>query len=222
MCGASAHAGSVLAAARGLGDVWAVSDESALLSGSGRPAWRQDSVGGRRLCGEGTTGGRVLVRPAARGRLSPVVLIGDRLPAPPNREPDFEDDFCGGVRTDRWVAHYLPHWTTPERSAARVAQRPDGLALLIEEDQLDWRLEDAPLRVSNLQTGTFSGPLGSHRGTHRHRPDGLEVRTPTPTQLLWAPLAGRVEVNRERESGPGVHARRVAGGDRAPERAAFR
>lgn len=132
-----------------------------------------------------------------------MVLIGDRLPPPPHREPDFEDDFGDGVRTDRWVPHYLPHWTTPERSVARVARRPDGLALLIEEDQLDWRPEDAPLRVSNLQTGTFSGPLGSHRGTHRHRPDGLEVRTPTPTQLLWAPSAGRVEVTVSASQDPG-------------------
>ena len=64
----------------------------------------------------------------------------------------------------------------------------------IDVDQLDWRPEDAPLRVSNLQTGTFSGALGSTRGTHRHRADGLVVRTPTPTRLLWAPSAGRLDI----------------------------
>ncbi len=116
------------------------------------------------------------------------------LPAPPRRAPDVEDDFSGGLRPDLWVAHYLPHWTTPDRSAARYDLTVEGLRLRIDADQRDWRAEDTPMRVSNLQTGTFSGDLGSRRGTHRHRPDGLVVRTPTPTRLHWAPSAGRVEV----------------------------
>lgn len=132
-----------------------------------------------------------------------MVVTNDPLPTPPSQAPDVEDDFTRGVRRDLWVAHYLPHWTTPERSAARYEQRPDGLALTIAEDQPDWRPEDAPLRVSNLQTGTFSGPLGSPRGTHRHRPDGLTVRTSTPTQLLWAPSAGRVDLTVSATRDPG-------------------
>ena len=107
----------------------------------------------------------------------------------------FVEDFdAGRLDPARWVDHYLPHWTTPERSRARYALTPDGLQLRIDADQLDWRLEDAPLRVSNLQTATFSGPPGSMQGTHRHRPDGLTVRTATPTRLLWAPRAGQVDV----------------------------
>lgn len=115
---------------------------------------------------------------------------------PPDRHADVEDDFAAGPRPDLWVAHWLPHWTTPERSAARFGYDTGagGLVLRIDQDQLDWRAEDAPLRVSNLQTGTFSGELGSSRGTHRHRLDGLRVRTPTPTRLLSAPVAGRVEI----------------------------
>ncbi|WP_294180809.1 hypothetical protein [uncultured Schumannella sp.] len=107
-----------------------------------------------------------------------------------------EDDFrSSDLRDDLWIAHYLPHWSTPERSRARYAIAPgEGLRLLIEHDQLDWRDEDAPLRVSNIQTAVFSGPVGSDRGTHRHRPDGLAVRTETPERLLWAPSSGRVDV----------------------------
>ncbi|WP_226920914.1 LamG domain-containing protein [Georgenia subflava] len=116
------------------------------------------------------------------------------LPLPPERAPDVEDDFAGPPRPGLWVDHYLPHWTTPDRSAARYENTPEGLRLRIEADQPDWREEDAPLRVSNLQTGTFSGARGSTRGTHRHREDGLTVRTPTPTRLLWAPTAGRVDI----------------------------
>jgi hypothetical protein len=105
-----------------------------------------------------------------------------------------EDDFSGSLRTNLWVDHYLPHWTTPDRSVARYDATATGLRLRIEADQLDWREEDAPLRVSNLQTGTFSGDRGSRLGTHRHREDGLTVRTPTPTRLFWAPSAGRVDI----------------------------
>jgi hypothetical protein len=92
------------------------------------------------------------------------------------------------------MAHYLPHWTTPDRSAARYDTSAEGLRLRIDADQPDWRPEDMPLRVSNIQTGNYSGALGSRRGTHRHREDGLEVRTPGPTRLLWTPSAGRVDV----------------------------
>lgn len=64
----------------------------------------------------------------------------------------------------------------------------------IDADQPDWRLENAPLRVSNLQTGVYCGPVGSSLGTHRHRVD-LDVRTETPQSLLFAPSRGRVEIS---------------------------
>jgi hypothetical protein len=96
--------------------------------------------------------------------------------------------------TERWVAHYLPHWTTPERSAARYDVVPSGLRLRIDHDQPPWRPEDGEMRVSNIQTGSWAGPVGSARGQHRHRPDGLVVRTATPTRRLWTPSSGEVEV----------------------------
>jgi hypothetical protein len=125
------------------------------------------------------------------------------MPLTPSRPPDLVDDFSGELRGEWWVPHYLPHWTTPERSAARFATSPDGLRLRIEHDQLDWRPEDAPLRVSNLQTGTYSGPVGTTRGTHRHRSDGLAVRTVTPARLLFAPSAGRVDLTVSASRDPG-------------------
>ncbi len=67
-----------------------------------------------------------------------------------------------------------------------------GLRLLIDADQPAWRPEDGELRVSNIQTGSFSGRLGSQVGQHRHRPD-LRVRSPQPTRRLWTPSAGLVE-----------------------------
>lgn len=132
-----------------------------------------------------------------------MLRVGDPVPPPPARDADLADDFSDGLGRERWVPHYLPHWTTPERSAARFRAADGGLELRIEHDQPDWRDEDAPLRVSNLQTGTFSGAVGSPRGTHRHRPDGLRVRTATPTRLLFAPSAGRVDVTVSASRDPG-------------------
>ncbi|NLF04159.1 MAG: glycoside hydrolase family 16 protein [Actinomycetales bacterium] len=108
-----------------------------------------------------------------------------------------------GLDPDRWVPHYLPHWTTPERSRARFRLTNVGLELRIEHDQAPWRDEDGPLRVSNLQTATFSGQLGSSRGTHRHRADGLLVRTATPTRHLLTLVGGRVEVTASATRAPG-------------------
>jgi hypothetical protein len=108
-------------------------------------------------------------------------------------EPVFADDFSGPeLDRSRWVPHYLPQWTTPDRSAARFDLRPGLLRLRIDADQPAWRPEDGELRVSNVQTGSFSGPAGSGRGTHRHRP-GLTVRTPQPPRRLFLPTAGLVE-----------------------------
>ncbi|WP_419706153.1 glycoside hydrolase family 16 protein [Promicromonospora sp. NFX87] len=105
------------------------------------------------------------------------------------------DTFAGpALDAGLWVPHYLPHWTTPERSAARYDLVPGGLRLRIDHDQPAWRPEDGEMRVSNLQTGSWAGPVGGTRGQHRHRPDGLVVRTATPTRRLWTPSSGEVEV----------------------------
>ena len=105
----------------------------------------------------------------------------------------FDEDFTDpALDSDKWVAHYLPHWTTPERSAARYELRPGVLRLRIDADQPAWRVGDGELRVSNIQTGAFSGPLGSPIGQHRHRAD-LAVRTAQSTRRLYTPSIGLIE-----------------------------
>ncbi|WP_292858553.1 hypothetical protein [Microbacterium sp.] len=79
--------------------------------------------------------------------------LPESLPAAPNREPDLDDDFSSGLDPQRWVASYLPQWTTPERAGAHDKVSPAGIELRIDANQPDWRPEDAPLRVPNLQTG---------------------------------------------------------------------
>jgi hypothetical protein len=101
----------------------------------------------------------------------------------------------------RWVKHHLPHWTTPERSAARYDFEPGLLRLRIDSDQPSWIDEPPWLRVSNLQSGSFSGPTGSSRGQHPHRP-GLTVVTPQPARRLYTPSAGMVEATLRASTDP--------------------
>lgn len=54
-------------------------------------------------------------------------------------------------------------------------------------------LHTTPLRVSAVQSGNRSGPVGSSRGQQPFR-DGLVVREEQPTVLGFTPHHGRVEV----------------------------
>ncbi|KQO97676.1 hypothetical protein [Leifsonia sp. Leaf264] len=67
----------------------------------------------------------------------------ESFPKRPTRATDIHDDFSSPtLRTDLWVADYLPHWTTPERSRARYELAgASGLRIPIEHDQLEWREE---------------------------------------------------------------------------------
>jgi hypothetical protein len=116
----------------------------------------------------------------------------------------FEEHFDQeSLDASRWVDHYLPHWTTPERSQAHYAVTQDGLRLRIDADQPSWRNEDGELRVSSLQTGSFSGAEGSPVGQHRHR-DDLTVVTAQPAQHLYVPSSGLVEATLRASTDPTV------------------
>lgn len=106
-----------------------------------------------------------------------------------------DEGFTGPILdTARWLPHYLPQWSTPDRSAARYTLGPAGLTLRIDHDQPAWSPEyDGELRVSNLQTGVRSGRVGSGSGQHPFR-EGLVVRTAQPERRLWLPHHGLVEV----------------------------
>ena len=117
-------------------------------------------------------------------------------------ELEFDERF-GGATLDpnRWIAHYLPEWTTPDRSAARYDVGGGVLRLRIDADQPAWLPEEGELRVSSLQTGTFSGPAGSHRGQCAPRPEAV-VRTPQPLRRLYTPVGGLVEAEMRTTADP--------------------
>ncbi len=118
-------------------------------------------------------------------------------------ELEFEDTFEGdGLDGSHWVAHYLPQWSSRERSAARYRVADGSLRLLIEEDQPPWCPElDGGVRVSSLQTGVFAGPLGSRIGQHRFDP-GAVVRETQRNVRLYTPLHGLIEMRAKATDDP--------------------
>jgi Glycosyl hydrolases family 16 len=110
-------------------------------------------------------------------------------------ELEFDEAFDGpNLDEGRWVAAYLPHWSTPGRSAARYAIGDGWLRLLIEADQPPWCPElDGQLRVSSIQTAEFAGPVGSTIGGHHFREDAV-VRSAQVNRSLYTPRYGLIEL----------------------------
>ncbi|MFZ2228054.1 MAG: glycoside hydrolase family 16 protein [Candidatus Nanopelagicaceae bacterium] len=110
-------------------------------------------------------------------------------------ELEFEDDFSS-LELDRtkWFPYYLPQWKNKESTRARFRLDGGQLRLLIEEDQDPWAPElNGEIRVSNFQTGVFSGPLGTPFGQHRFR-EGLLVQEAQEPLSLYTPTHGLIEL----------------------------
>ncbi len=110
-------------------------------------------------------------------------------------ELEFYDGFDHGhLDRTKWVAAYLPQWSHTAVSAPSYTFRENTLILRIDHDQPPWCPEfDGPNRVSSLQTGVYSGALGSTRGQHHFRTD-LRVREAQDTQKLYTPHLGYIEI----------------------------
>lgn len=104
----------------------------------------------------------------------------------------FSDEFdATDLDRSTWLASYLPVWSSTARSAARYTLHNSRLTLSIPTDQGLWCAEDhtPPLRVSGIQSGAYSGPVGSTRGQQRFR-DGQTVREEQPRFEGWLPAPG--------------------------------
>lgn len=94
-----------------------------------------------------------------------------------------------------WTPAYLPAWSSAREAAATYEVGADGLRLTIPPEQPLWcpGLHDEPLRVSAVQSGNWSGPVGSPRGQQPFR-DDLVVREAQAPRWGFTPRYGRVEV----------------------------
>ena len=108
----------------------------------------------------------------------------------------FEDDFdATDLDRDVWLPHYLPAWSSRAETAATYAIKDSCLHLTIPPSQGLWCAGDhsPPLRVSGIQSGNFSGPVGSTIGQQPYR-DGLTVKEEQETFWGWTPEQGYIEI----------------------------
>jgi Glycosyl hydrolases family 16 len=117
----------------------------------------------------------------------------------------FTDDFEGTeLDTEVWIPHYLPMWSSRAESAATYEVAGSELRLTIPPEQGLWcegLHDDPPLRVSGIQSGVFSGEVGSTVGQQPFR-DGLVVREQQPPQWGWTPHYGLLEIRARMELSP--------------------
>jgi hypothetical protein len=94
-----------------------------------------------------------------------------------------------------WFPYYLPHWSSRAASAATHVVKDGELRLSIPQDQPLWceGVHDGPLRVSCIQSGSFSGPVGSAVGGQPFK-EGLLVTEEQDEFWGYTPLYGHVEV----------------------------
>jgi hypothetical protein len=137
-------------------------------------------------------------------------------------ELTFEDRFDGtGLVQSRWLPYHLPHWSNRQQAAARYAIGEGTLHLRIEADQQPWCPEfDGDVRVSSLQTGVFSGPLGGTVGQHRFSAAAI-VREAQETRRLYTPQYGVIELRAKAVDDPrAMAALWMIGFEDEPERSA--
>jgi hypothetical protein len=115
---------------------------------------------------------------------------------PPGLRLVFEDHFDGPTLDPTvWVPHYLPAWSSRAETAATFDLRDSCLHLSIPPDQGLWLGDDhsPPLRVSGIQSGNFSGPVGSTIGQQTYR-EGATVREEQEPFWGWTPDHGYLEM----------------------------
>ncbi|MEJ2865447.1 glycoside hydrolase family 16 protein [Actinomycetospora flava] len=115
----------------------------------------------------------------------------------------FDERFTGGLDPAVWTPAYLPAWSSRAEAAATWTVDGDGLHLTIPPEQPLWCADDhePALRVSGVQSGNRSGPVGSTDGQQPFRPGQL-VREEQPTVLGFTPDDGTVEVECRARIGP--------------------
>jgi hypothetical protein len=116
----------------------------------------------------------------------------------------FFDDFdAPEIDTEVWVPHYLPQWSSRAQSAAVYAIAGSELRLTIPPELGLWCADDhePPLRVSGIQSGMFSGAVGSTIGQQPFR-DGQRVREEQPPHWGWTPHHGLLEVRARMDLSP--------------------
>lgn len=134
----------------------------------------------------------------------------------------FQDDFeTNELDRTKWLPYYLPQWSCRRNATANYRFEDSQILLSITEEQQPWCPEfNGNVKVSNLQTGVFSGPLASAFGQHRFSRDCL-VREEQLEERLFVPQYGYFEIRARGLSTPrNVCAFWMIGFEDTPERSA--
>lgn len=105
-----------------------------------------------------------------------------------------DDDFEGTeLNTKYWIPTYLPQWSSREKAKPSYRIQDSVLTLFLSDGQEPWCREwNDEVWVSNLQTGVFSGEVGSIVGQH-HFAENLVVREFQQKEWKVTPKYGYVE-----------------------------
>src|SRR5690606_33176279 len=127
-----------------------------------------------------------------------------------------------GLDPGTWLPHYLPAWSSRDASAATYEVRESCLHLWIPPDQGLWCHPDhqPPLRVSGVQSGNHSGPVGSTRAQQPYR-EGLTVREEQQPFAGWLVGPGELSTRLRMSVSPrSMAALWLVGIEDVPERSA--
>lgn len=116
----------------------------------------------------------------------------------------FRESFPGSdLDLSVWTPAYLPAWSSRAAAAASYTLADDGLHLTVPDHHPVWcpDLHRPPLRVSAVQSGNWSGPVGSTQGQQPFA-EGLTVREQQPESRGFVPHHGRIEVGCRAVLGP--------------------
>lgn len=113
----------------------------------------------------------------------------------PGYKLEFHDEFdTPQLDLGKWLPFYLPHWSSRALSAPNYYLEDSNLVLQITRDQLPWCPEfDGEVKCSSIQTGEFSGPVGSKLGQHRFNQNCIVREAQTGVQI-YTPQYGYFEL----------------------------
>lgn len=94
-----------------------------------------------------------------------------------------------------WFPHYLPAWSSRSATQASYELVSNKLRLFIPTDMTLWcpDTHPEPIRISGIQSGNRSGPVGSREGQQRFKAD-LVVREAQPRFEGWLQKTGRITI----------------------------
>ncbi|QLG44741.1 glycoside hydrolase family 16 protein [Costertonia aggregata] len=93
-----------------------------------------------------------------------------------------------------WLPYFLPHWSSRKQAAANYEIEDGNLVLKITKEQQPWCPSlNGDIKCSNIQTGIYSGAIGSKIGQHRFSEDCV-VTEEQPTKRLYTPKYGYFEI----------------------------